>query len=106
MTIIDENNFNSDVIDKHSKDKESFVLYFSSDNCVFCEIIDRILKNSNTKNTYKINISQNKKFISKYLLRSTPTIMFFDNNLKLTKRIIGATNSNIKELDNVLKEFK
>ena len=74
--------------------------------CVFCEIIDRIFKNSNTKYTYKINISQNKKFISKYLLRSTPTIMFFDSNLKLRKRIIGATNSNIKELDNVLKEFK
>ena len=106
MTIIDENNFNSDVIDKHSKDKESFILFFLSDNCVFCEIVDKIFKNNNTKNTYKINISQNKKFISKYLLRSTPTIMFFDNNLKLIKRIIGATNSNIKELNNVLKEIK
>ena len=106
MTIIDEDKFNSDVIDKHSKDKESFILYFSSDNCIFCEIIDKIFKNNNTKNTYKINISQNKKFISKYLLRSTPTIMFFDSNLKLRKRIIGATNSNIKELDNVLKEIK
>ena len=106
MTIIDENNFNSDVIDKHFKDKESFILYFSSDNCVFCEIIDRIFKNSNAKNAYKINISQNKKFISKYLLRSTPTIMFFDNNLKLIKKIIGATNSNIKELNNILKECK
>ena len=30
MTIIDEINFNSDVIDKHSKDKESFILFFSS----------------------------------------------------------------------------
>ena len=30
----------------------------------------------------------------------------FDNNLKLIKRIIGATNSNIKELNNVLKEIK
>ena len=106
MTIIDEINFNSDVIDKHSKDKESFILFFSSDNCVFCEIVDKIFKNNNTKNTYKINVSQNKKFISKYLLRGTPTIMFFDNNLKLIKRIIGATNSNIKELNNVLKEIK
>ena len=106
MTIIDEINFNSDVIDKHSKDKESFILFFSSDNCVFCEIVDKIFKNNNTKNTYKINFSHNKKFILKYLFRSTPTIMFFDNNLKLIKRIIGATNSNIKELDNVLKEFK
>ena len=46
MTIIDEINFNSDVIDKHSKDKESFILFFSSDNCVFCEIVDKIFKNN------------------------------------------------------------
>lgn len=101
MKKIDDETFNQQVI--YSKHNLPFLLYFHSNNCKYCVVIENIL--NNLEKEYKdkflffsILIDENEKLRENYFIRSTPTTYIFDKENTLVKKIYGS-NLNIIEIN-------
>ncbi|UDG80467.1 thioredoxin [Candidatus Annandia pinicola] len=107
--IINITNNNLDKILK--KSKKLLLIDFWATWCNPCKLLSPIINEISYKyikkiEVYKINIDENKDTVSKYNIKTIPTIFFFRNN-KLLYKIYGIqTKSNICSLiDKHLKLF-
>ena len=97
-------------INKMIKNKETFILVITQDNCSHCEEYTPRLKSILKKNNieaYNLNITyidqkDYNEFEDKYDFKGTPTTMFFVKGEEaITARIIGAVTN--KKIESALK---
>ncbi len=76
--IIDQN-----ILHKLIKDKDNFLLFFSTENCGYCQIaknnIEKIIDNFPDLSLYEIKLNQNQSLFKQYGVTSVPVIKIFKN---------------------------
>jgi thioredoxin-related protein len=68
---------------------DKILIFFVSDGCEYCSSIENSWNWSLNKNAnIVVNINENHDMIKKYSLKSTPTIIVYENGI-ITKNIVG-----------------
>lgn len=79
------------------------ILKFERPGCAPCKVVDTILDKHNIKVT-KVDIIENPALSFEYEVRTVPTLILLDHENKIIKRVIGASEEDILELNELMNE--
>lgn len=106
MELITDQNYNEKVM----KSEKPFLLYFKSNNCSHCVVVEAYLSRINKDkekpcdfNIFIIQSEKSPKLLELYKVKAFPTTLFFKKDKKLNYLLIGAETLGkfVEEIKNI-----